>query len=188
MSCHICQTSLCNPPQSKNQLRGRQYWKLREGKWGVKLNSGCKCVGNGRQGVKWGDPWGRGLVVQIGVLSRNWQLPTLHSSAFVGRKIHAFCHMCPHSLHRRRTGKQRGHHTERDPLPTNQTPGKQNTSRPLSLTHYVVESSAPLTSDCDPLCLSSPSASFFWPGWPLLPGWGYVHPRAWPTVRVRERV
>lgn len=48
-------------------------------------------------GSQVGDPWGRGLVVQIGVLSRNWQLPTLHGSAFVGRKIHAFCHMCPQS-------------------------------------------------------------------------------------------
>lgn len=27
----------------------------------------------------------------------------------------------------------------------------------------------PLTSGSDPLCFSSPSASFSWPGWPLLP-------------------
>lgn len=127
-----------------------------------KGNSGC--AGNSRQRDKWGSVHGGGIVVQL--LQLKWQLPTVHSNALIKWNYMHFV-VC---THRPRTDHSAGQHRRRgDGAAVN----KHFTSTPQ---HVVQSSTTLLTSDCDPFCFSSPSASFSWPGWPLLSEGGtFIH-------------
>lgn len=79
--------------------------------------------------------------------------------------------ICAHSLYRRRTGSSTGVTRRGNPLPTSQTPANKHSHyRRAAINQPPPPPPCLLTSDGDPLCLSSPSASAFWPGWPSLTG------------------
>ena len=85
-------------------------------------------------------------------------------------------------------GSRAGHHTERQP---SRAPHREAVNKPaprhcLCVLQANTTTTAPLTSEGDPLSPSSPSASSSWPGWPSLPGWGDVGPRAWATSECRR--
>lgn len=122
---------------------------------------------------------------------------TSHSPEYSPYACCKYTPLCAICAHRRRTPAD-GHTERLELLPTPQHTTKPNqtkprlTNTPLSPRRAVT---ALLTSGADRLCLSSPSVSSSWPGWPSLQPGGEVYPPgmcprkgAWKEEEERENI